>query len=138
SICSISSGIPCALVRYCVIPPITICMMCFLPSMVGWLLDHWSNAVSIFSMTLVHCSLGSVLFPTQAPRILVGSPSPAMCMSLGIVSYVSRVLLVCITFCLYSSEPIEMTSVFVMLNFAPEAVHHFFRVLWRFENLSFA
>src|SRR5204862_7173428 len=30
------------------------------------------------------------------------------------------------------------TSVFVMLNFAPEAVHHFFRVLWRVENLSLA
>src|SRR6266487_900626 len=54
----------------------------------------------------------------------------------GFMSFIA--FLVWITDCLYSGEPIGMTSVFAILNFAPEAVHHFLRMSWRSENLSLA
>src|SRR5438046_6683379 len=80
---STSLGIPWTFVRYCVIPAMVIWIINFLPSIVGWLFDHWVRLLSILSRVLDHIPCWSALFPTHAPRMRVGSPSFVMWMSWG-------------------------------------------------------
>ncbi len=78
-------GIPCTRARYCVRPPITIWMISFRPSVVGWPLSHRSKSPSMLSRAGVHGDSWFPLFPSHAPRMRVSSPSGTIFMVLGII-----------------------------------------------------
>ena len=117
-------GIPCALVRYCVIPPTIIWTMSCFASMVGRDVAHWSSLSFILSIICDHGCVWSTLFPIQAPRTLVGLPSLAIFISRLSGSSSLCILLESIILFLCVSVPIGMISVFSRLNFAPDALHH--------------
>ena len=52
------SGMPWTFTRYWVIPPMIICKISRLPSVVGWFASHLFRLVAIFSIVGVHGGLG--------------------------------------------------------------------------------
>src|SRR6267154_3235039 len=133
---SICFGIPCALVRNCVMPPMNICMINRFPSSIGWPLFHLLRVVSILSRIGSQGVVLSSSFPIQAPRDLMGLLSWAILIvfSQGSSSVIS--FLVVITVVLCALDPIGRISVFSMLNLAPDARHHFCRMSFRSLYLS--
>ena len=92
------SGMPCTLVRYCVMPPIIICVINLLPLAVGWFASHLFRFVAIFSIVGVHGIAWSTLLPVQAPSMCVGCPSVAILMFTSNWELTGFVFLVAIRF----------------------------------------
>ena len=78
----------------------------------------------------------SISFPIHPPRIHIGSFSFAIWMFVSICVVNGVLLWFVITSCLYVDVLSGRTVVFVMLNFAPEAMHYLSRVLKRFPMSS--
>ena len=121
---SMFGGIPWAMVRNWVNPPTTACTINFLPIIVRYDVPHLSRCLFILSITGSHGTASFVLFPIHAPKNLIALPSSA------IFIRSSRPLQSCwFIFCvrttcsLCSSEPMGTTSVFSMLNLAPDTRH---------------
>jgi hypothetical protein len=110
--------------RYCDLPPTTIWTISLRPSRVGELLFHLSSEAVISSIAWVQGLDGSILLPTHPPNMRVVVPSSAMWVLCGIGESVGFSFLLVSTLCLYSGVPIGMTTVFDILNFAPDATHH--------------
>jgi len=126
---SMCCGIPWALARNCVWPPIIACMMMHFLLSVRCTFSHQ------FSLDLMVSSIGSqgvwslVSLPIHAPSILTASPSLAILilggsgsLSWGFIFLVTCTVLLCDFF------PISMTSVFSMLNLASDTLHQLSRV----------
>lgn len=128
---STASGIPCTWVRNCVWPPITAWMIMRRPSKVGCSLFQVFSLWLILSITGSQGVMSSALFPTQAPRMRMASPSFAMCILSSKIWSSSGFIFLCVmTFCLWFSTPMGTISVFSMLNFAPEIAHQLSRIVW--------
>lgn len=105
--------------------------------MEGCALFYRFNALLILSRIGSQGFTSYVLFPIQALRERIASPSFAMWIrSLRVIVLFSFIFLVCVTVHWCSSEPIGIISVFSMLNFAPDTSHHAFRRLYTSLNLS--
>jgi len=71
--CSISVGMPCTRVRYCVSPPITMPAMRRLLSYVGWLLLHCQKVASTLSRMGDQTPSCPTALPMKAPSARMGS-----------------------------------------------------------------
>lgn len=128
-------GMPCALVKNCVIPPTTIWTMSRLPSSVGWPKFHRVRFCSIFVSTGSQGAAWSSSFPTQAPRVLMGLPSLAILTWSDQGSSSSLNFLLITTDARCAGEPIGRISVFSRLNLAPDARHQDWRMSSRSDRL---
>ena len=126
-------GMPCTVVRYCDIPAGPIWAMCFFPSMDGLHCDQFFIKERILCRVGIHIDALSTPFPIHAPKILTAEPSSAMRTEGGITSvcgvFIGSMHRVLIIMCLYSGDPIGITSVLSLLNLAFAAVHHLFRMI---------
>ena len=76
-------GIPCAAVMNWVLPPIVICIICFLPSRLGKALFHWLKLPLISFMIFGHGSFLDTWLLSCVPRHLIVSPSLRMWIELS-------------------------------------------------------
>ena len=125
---SMGLGIPCAFARNWVIPLANICTMCLFASRVGCPLLQRCRADWTLSRIGSQGVITLVSFPIQAPRIRTVLPSSATLTSGGSGGSVGLMHQVVRTLCLWVFVLVGMTSVFSMLNLAPEAEHHFIRI----------
>src|SRR5216683_3426749 len=128
---SMCQGIPCVLARNCMWPPTTAWIISFLPFRVGCSLFHLSRLLFILSIIVSQGVLSFVWLPIHAPSILINSPSLVMCIfSVSGLWSCSFSFLVDTTLRLCSVMPMGMTSVFSMLNFAPDISHQLLSTFW--------
>ena len=97
---SMCSGIPCTVVRYCDMPPPNIWTISLRPKIVGLLLPHLSKYSSILSRFFDQMASLSIPFPSQPPRIQIGSFSFAMSIFVSISAPDGVLFWFEITFCL--------------------------------------
>ena len=129
-------GIPCAAVRNWVIAPIVICTISRLASSVGLLLFQFLRVDLILSIIGFQGWVRLVLFPIHAPRHRMACPLLASLIFSCRGRSSGWSFLVCITRSLCSWVPMGTISVFSILNFAPDALHHLERIIWRVSDLS--
>ena len=133
---SIWGGMPCALVRNWVIPPIVIWSISRLASRVGWDALHWLRLILILSMMGDHGCEAFTLLPIQAPRHLVVWPSSAILIPSVRGASCGCIFQVCSMLCRCSGVPSGIISVLLRLNFAPEARHQVVRMCCRVSYWS--
>jgi hypothetical protein len=98
------------------------------PFRVGCPLFHRSSLILILSKIGSQGEASFTQFPIHAPRERVASPSFAIRMfSFSVLWSSWLIFLISSTVILYLSGPMGIISVFSMLNFAPEALHHLSR-----------
>lgn len=131
SLFSMSLGIPCTFIRYYITPATCIWTISPLPSSECFNTLHLFKRLMQFSTTGAQVVAWSTPFPSQAPSMWTGSPSLVIWMFTGssVLSLLSLLTL------MISSHwvlfPSGMISVFFMLNFTPDTLHHSFRMSWR-------
>ena len=135
---SMAIGMPCAFVRNCVWPLTIVWIIIFLPWRVGQVWHHLPRALWILSRIGSQGVRLLVWFPIHVPRERMAFLSLAMCIwlfsgvwSRGFTFHIAMTVGLC------SSMPIGIISVFSILNFVPETLHHWLRILCASSNLSF-
>ena len=108
----------------------------FLSFRVGCNLLYLFSDLWILSIIGSHGVAASVLLPIHAPSILTASLSLAILMflAIGAFSFLFSFLLA-IILSWNSGVPMRTISVLSVLNFAPNAWHHSFRVLWMWSSV---
>ena len=112
-------------------------MIVFWPSSVGFDFPQFFSALWMLSMISSQGVFRFVLFPIHAPNNLMASPFFAILMwsFSGIWSFgFSLQDIIILYWCV--SDPIGITSVFSMLNFAPDTQHHSSRMSWTWSRWS--
>ena len=117
-------GMPCVLVRNCVMAPTVSCIISCLASRVGLCLFQSSRDCLILSIIGFQGCVWLVLLPIHAPRHLMVLLSFAILISSWSLWSSGWSFLVVVTLSRCSCVPIGMISVFSMLNLVPDALHH--------------
>lgn len=127
-------GIPCTCERYCVCVPITMFTMRQWPFMVEWLLFQQFRSLSISSHIGDQILIWSILFPTNAPSTLTADISETLSILGDICWWFVCILQEARSDFLYSPLPISRILILLILNFAPEALHHVSRMLLKIHK----